>query len=181
MKVLKQFRKGYTREGVYESGPKTADGRKVVFAFVGAGSVLDKLILYTQKHHFENIAFIPYQDKDDLIYSLNAGDVHWCVNAKGIKGVSCPSKAYGIMGVGKPIIGVLEEGSEVRMLIDTIGCGKCCEPGDYVKVADIINWYIENTDTGEGQMMGMNGRKFLEKNLTKDVSIRKYIKAIESL
>lgn len=29
-----------------------------------------------------------------LIYSLNAGDVHWCVNAKGIKGVSCPSNVY---------------------------------------------------------------------------------------
>ena len=33
----------------------------------------------------ENVVFIPYQDKADLIYSLNAGDIHWCVNAKGIK------------------------------------------------------------------------------------------------
>ena len=38
-----------------------------------------------------NVKFIPYQYKEDLIYSLNAGDVHWCVNAKGIKGVSCHS------------------------------------------------------------------------------------------
>ena len=58
----------------------------------------------------DNVIFIPYQNKINLIYSLNAGDVHWCVNAKGIKGVSCPSKAYGIMSVAKPIIGVLEEG-----------------------------------------------------------------------
>ena len=42
----------------------------------------------------ENVVFIPYQDKDDLIYRLNAGDVHWCVNAKGIKGVSCLSNVY---------------------------------------------------------------------------------------
>lgn len=91
IKVLKQFRKGYTLNGIYEKGPKTKDGREVVFAFVGAGSVLEKLVLYSKKHHFENIVFIPYQEKKDLIYSLNAGDVHWCVNAKGIKGVSCPS------------------------------------------------------------------------------------------
>lgn len=181
VKVLKQFRKGYTLKGVYESGPKTEDGREVVFAFVGAGSVLDKLVMYTKKHHFENVIFIPYQDKGDLIYSLNAGDVHWCVNAKAIKGVSCPSKAYGIMGVGKPIIGVLEKGSEVRMLIDEIGCGKCCEPGDYVKVADIIRWYIENADTGEEKKMGMRGRKYLEQNLTRDVSVGKYIKAIKDI
>ena len=181
IKVLKQFRKGYTLKGVYEKGPRTADGREVVFAFVGAGSILDKLVMYAKRHHFENVIFIPYQDKADLIYSLNAGDVHWCVNAKGIKGVSCPSKAYGIMGVGKPIIGVLEAGSEVRMLIDEIGCGKCCEPGDYVEVADIIRWYIENADSGLEKEMGMKGRKYLERNLTKDVSVGKYKRAILNL
>lgn len=178
MKVMKQFRKGYTLKGVYVPGPVTADGREVVFAFVGAGSVLDKLVLYTKEHHFENVIFIPYQDKEDLIYSLNAGDVHWCVNAKGIKGVSCPSKAYGIMSVAKPIIGVLEEDTEIRGLIEECNCGKCCEPGDYVEVADIIRWYIENAGTGEVEEMGRNGRKYLEKNLAKDVSIKKYIDAI---
>ena len=181
VKVLKQFRKGYTLKGVYEPGSKTTDGREVVFAFVGAGSVLDKLVMYTKKHHFENVIFIPYQDKADLVYSLNAGDVHWCVNAKGIKGVSCPSKAYGIMGVGKPMIGVLEKGSEVRMLIEEIGCGKCCDPGDYVEVADIIRWYIENADTGEEKKMGLKGRKYLEEHLTKDVSVGKYIDSILEL
>jgi len=181
MKVMKQFRKGYTLKGVYEPGPVTADGKEVVFAFVGAGSVLDKLVLYTKEHHFENVIFIPYQDKEDLIYSLNAGDVHWCVNAKGIKGVSCPSKAYGIMSVAKPIIGVLEEGTEIRGLIEECNCGKCCEPGDYVEVADIIRWYIEKAGTGELKKMGQNGRKYLEKNLTKDVSVRKYSEEIREL
>lgn len=181
LKVMKQFRKGYTLKGVYEPGPVTADGKEVVFAFVGAGSVLDKLVLYTKEHHFENVIFIPYQDKEDLIFSLNAGDVHWCVNAKGIKGVSCPSKAYGIMGVGKPIIGVLEEGTEIRGLIEECNCGKCCEPGNYIKVADIIRWYIENAGTGEVKEMGGNGRKYLEKNLTKAASVKKYISAVKDL
>ena len=85
------------------------------------------------------------------------------------------------MGVGKPIIGVLEAGSEVRMLIDEIGCGKCCEPGDYVEVADIIRWYIENAGTDKVKAMGEKGRAYLEENLTKDISIGKYIKAIKEL
>ena len=165
----------------FKAGTKTADGREVVFAFVGSGSVLENLKEYVKEHLMDNVVFIPYQDKDDLIYSLNAGDVHWCVNAKGIKGVSCPSKAYGIMGVGKPIIGVLEEGSEVRMLIDEIGCGKCCEPGDYVGVADIIRWYIENADNAEIKQMGMNGRKYLEEKLTGDVSVNRYAEEILKL
>ena len=48
---------------------KTTDGREVIFAFVGAGSVLDKLVLYVKEHHMDNVTFIPYQDKADLIYS----------------------------------------------------------------------------------------------------------------
>lgn len=181
IKVMKQFRKGYTLKGAYEEGPKTADGREVVFAFVGAGSVLDKLVLYTRKHHFENMVFIPYQEKEELIYSLNAGDVHWCVNAKGIKGVSCPSKAYGIMAAGKPIIGVLEEGTEVRGLIEECCCGKCCEPGDYMEGADTIRWFIEHGEEDEVEKMGRRGRECLEEKLTKDVAIGKYLEAIKGI
>lgn len=60
--------------GKFGAGTKTADGREVVFAFVGAGSVLKTLEDYVAEHHMENVVFIPYQDKADLIYSLNAGD-----------------------------------------------------------------------------------------------------------
>ena len=101
-----------------------------------------------------NVIFIPYQKKEDLIYSLNAGDVHWCVNAKGIKGVSCPSKVYGIMAASKPIIGVLESGSEVRCLIEDTRDGLCSEPGEYDKVEENIRWFIENAENSELKAMG---------------------------
>lgn len=44
---------------------------EVIFAFVGAGSVLDKLVLYVKEYKMDNVSFVPYQDKADLIYSLN--------------------------------------------------------------------------------------------------------------
>lgn len=162
-------------------GVKTPDGRDVVFAFVGVGSVLDKLVMYVKEHGMDNTVFIPYQDKDKLIYSLNAADVHWCVNAKGIKGVSCPSKFYGIAGVGKPVLGVLEKGSEVEMLIDEIGCGRVSEPGDYEAVEKNIRWFIDNAGSNELAEMGKRGHEYLVEHLTKDVSIGKYIEAIKAL
>lgn len=181
IRVLKKFRKGYTIRREYQEGPVTPDGREVVFAFVGDGSMSDTLQQYAARHHFQNIVFIPYQKKEDLIYSLNAADVHWCINAKGIKGVSCPSKAYGIMAAGKPMIGVLEEGSEIRMLIDEVGCGRCCEPGNYVEIENILRWYISHSGTDELNQMGMKGRKYLEGHLTKEISIRKYADAIRNI
>ena len=165
----------------FKPGTKTTDGKEIVFAFVGAGTVLENLVSYVKEHHMENVVFIPYQDKEDLIYSLNAVDVHWCVNAKGIKGVSCPSKAYGIMAAGKPIIGVLEKGTEVRGLIKESNCGKCCEPEAYDNVENILQWYINHDDSETIEQMGMNGRKYLEEKLTRDVSVKKYIEEIINL
>ena len=165
----------------FKSGIKAADEREVAFVFVGAGAVLDKLILYKSEHHMDNVIFIPYQDKANLIYSLNAGDVHWVVNSKGIKGVSCPSKFYGCASGGRPILGVLEKGSEVRMLIEEIGCGLVCEPEEYGKVEENIRWFIDNAGSEKIVKMGQKGRTYLEKYLTKDVSIQKYIDAIKSL
>lgn len=63
-------------------------------AVAGTGYVGLSIATLLSQHHMDNVTFIPYQDKADLIYSLNASDVHWCVNAKGIKGVSCPSNVY---------------------------------------------------------------------------------------
>lgn len=178
IRVLKAFRKGSTQLGIREEGPKTSDGREVVFAFIGAGSVLDKLILYIRKHNFENVIFIPYQDKANLIYSLNAGDIHWCINAKGIKGVSVPSKAYGIMAVGKPILGVLEKETEIRSLIEDTHCGICCDPGDYEKVKENIRWFIANANTDEVKRMGKNGRDYLTQKLSKEEAVKRYKEAI---
>lgn len=162
-------------------GTKTADGREVVFAFVGAGSVLDKLVAYKEEKQMNNVKFIPYQDKADLIYSLNAGDVHWCVNAKGIKGVSCPSKYYGIAAAGKAVLAVLEKDSEIRCIIEETHGGLCSEPGDYKAMAENLKWFIENSDTDKVVEMGKRSRENLVKKLTRDVSVKKYAEEILKL
>lgn len=44
-------------------------------------------------------------------------------------------KPYGIMPVGKTILGVLEKETEARYLIENIDCGKYYDPGDCVEIA----------------------------------------------
>ena len=171
IKVIRKFPKG----------TKAADGREVVFAFVGAGSVLDQLKKYKEQNHMENVVFLPYQDKADLNYSLNAGDVHWCVNAKGIKGVSCPSKYYGLAAAGKPILGVLEKGSEVRCLMEETKGGLVSEPGDYSSVEKNIRWFLDHAGTEELAEMGKRGREYLMQELTKEKSVKRYAKEILAL
>ena len=148
--------------------------KEVVFAFIGEGSVLEELKEYQQKHQLENVVFIPYQEKKDLIYSLNAGDVHFVMNAKGIKGVSVPSKLYGVMAAGKPVLGILEEGAEARLIVEEAECGRVVSPEDYEAIRNLIREFIQKRNSEELACMGEKGRNYLVQHLTKDVSIKKY-------
>lgn len=159
-------------------GTIAGNKREVAFVFCGAGSELDKLISYKEQYFMENVFFIPYQEKSKLNYSLNAADVHWVVNSKGMKGVSVPSKCYGALAVGKPIMGVLDKGSECSLLIEEMKCGLCCEPGNYAAIEQQLNWFIQNAGGSEMLDMGKRGRRKLVDNLAKDISVSKYLSEI---
>lgn len=163
----------------FPAGTKSADGREVEFVFVGAGTMLKTLKTYVTEHQMMNVSFIPYQPKKDLIYSLNAADIHWCVNAKRIKGVSCPSKFYGIAAVGKPVLGVLESGAEVERLINANNVGYLAEPEDYETIQKNISLMLMHcTDLSQ---MGNHGKVLVDNVLRKSTSIQKYKQGILSL
>lgn len=164
----------YDLQNIVKVIEKFQDRSDVTFAFIGEGSVLEELRDYQKRHQVTNVVFIPYQDKNSLVYSLNAGDVHFVVNAKGIKGVSVPSKLYGVMAAGKPVLGILEEGSEARLIVEEAGCGISVDPGDYEAIEALIQKFIEMKDSQQLKEMGSRGREYLVNYLTKDVSIRKY-------
>ncbi|WP_186316972.1 glycosyltransferase family 4 protein [Priestia megaterium] len=170
----------YDLENLMNVIEKFKDREDVVFAFIGEGTIRESLVQYKEKNNLQNVRFIPYQDKADLIYSLNAGDIHWCINAKGIKGVSVPSKLYGIIAAGKPILGVLEEGSEASLIIKDTKSGYVAKPGNYDEVKTVIERFLKEKESHAFIGMGERGRTYLNKNLSKNTSINKYIDEINS-
>lgn len=166
----------YDLENLIKIIGRFKDREEVVFAFVGDGTKKKEIEDYTVKNDLRNVKFIPYQPKEELIYSLNAADIHWVVNAKGIKGISVPSKLYGVMAAGKTVLGVLEEGSEGRLIIEECNCGICIEPGSYDEIYKAIEKIISNINLYKA--IGKNGKSYVDKNIKKDVAIEKYIKEI---
>lgn len=128
----------------------------VVFAFVGDGVLKSALQDFVDKNNIKNIIFIPYQDKSELVYSLNAADWHLVCNAKGIKGVSVPSKIYGVLATDKPVIGVLEEGSEAWRIIKESGCGVLARAGEYGEIKALMRTVVERHNMSVNRRTVMN-------------------------
>lgn len=143
------------------------------FLFIGEGASKSTMESYVASNKLNNVTFLPYQSKEFIKYSLNAADAHLVVNQKGIKGVSVPSKIYGVMAAGKPILGVLEEGSEADILIRSSNSGFVSEPQDYDQLVANIKSLVTMDDRTRKEM-GLRGRQYLEANLTREKSLSKY-------
>ncbi|ANC78794.1 glycosyltransferase WbuB [Fictibacillus phosphorivorans] len=170
----------YDLENIIKVTKEFESEKEIIFLFIGEGAVKKDMQKFIKENKLTNTFFLPYQPKDFIKYSLNAADVHLVVNQKGIKGVSVPSKIYGVMAAGKPILGVLEEGSEAYNLIKKSNSGIVVEPNDYSGIIDAIQQLYSLKDK-QLIRLGLNGREYLEKNLKRDISIQKYRDLLNSL
>jgi colanic acid biosynthesis glycosyl transferase WcaI len=170
----------YDLENIISITNHFKDNKDIVFVFIGEGAVKDKMQKFTNENNLSNVLFLPYQPKEFIKYSLNAADLHLVVNQKGIKGVSVPSKIYGVMAAGKPILGVLEQGSEAERLISESKCGAVVEPQNYKGIIEKIEFFYEMNNDKLNEI-GLCGREYLDENLKKKTSINKYREILKSL
>ncbi|QOT10332.1 glycosyltransferase family 4 protein [Paenibacillus sp. JNUCC32] len=170
----------YDLENIIRVASDFKDHPDILFVFIGDGAMKPEMQRYVEEKGLGNVRFLPFQPKENIKYSLCAADVHLVVNQKGIKGVSVPSKIYGVMAAGKPILGVLEQGSEAAVLIKESGCGVVVEPQQYREISQhIANMYACGTETLE--LTGRGGRLYLERYLAKAQSIDKYRTLLQSI
>ena len=89
----------------------------VVFLFVGAGSRLAEVQERSRRLGLHNIRFLGYQRYEDLSRTLSIGDVHFVSLREGFEGLVVPSKTYGIMAVGRPMVYQGSENGEIARMI----------------------------------------------------------------
>ncbi|WP_312193495.1 glycosyltransferase family 4 protein [Exiguobacterium sp.] len=170
----------YDLENLIKVSSELRNFSDIHFLYIGEGASKKEMQDYVLKHNLENVTFLPYQPKEFIKYSLNVANVHLVVNQKGIKGVSVPSKIYGVMAAGKPILGVLEKGSEAEFLISTSHSGLVSEPQDYMQFVENIK-DIYDMKCEERHEMGMRGRQYLDLYLRKELSLNKYKETLTTI
>jgi glycosyltransferase involved in cell wall biosynthesis len=150
----------------------------VLFQFVGEGAKKPKLQEMVARYGVTNVQFLPYQPMDRLAETLSAGDVSVVCLEMGHTGISVPSKAYGVMAAGTPILGMLDPVGEIAQTIKETGCGVLVDenPDD---VASTIRELM--ADPGRIEAMGGAARAaFLEK-YTLSVAAQAYDRALSSM
>ena len=115
-----------------------ADEPAIRFLVIGDGHHARSLRAATQAARLANIDFQPYQPAALLSQSLTAGDVHWISLRPELEGLIVPSKVYGVLAAGRPIIAVTVPNGETARLVAAERCGLQVEPGDSQGFANAV-------------------------------------------
>jgi len=139
---------------------------------VGSGARHAELVHLARRLELENVLFLPYQPRDVLSDSLSAGDVHVVGLAQGLSGFVVPSRVYGILAAGRPLIASAEASSETAQLVEEIGCGVTVPPGRPPELAAAIR----SAYSGELDLdaMGRRARAYAESEATREVAVQRY-------
>jgi glycosyltransferase involved in cell wall biosynthesis len=144
----------------------------IQFVFIGAGAKQEFCRQTISKLGLNNCLFLPYQDKENLPYSLTACDLALVSIAPGLEGVVAPSKLYGIMAAGVAIAAICEPHSYLRRLFDRAKCGVCFDNNDSESLASFI--LSSAADSSLIESMGKAGRRYMERNFTPKIVAREY-------
>jgi len=102
----------------------------IQFLFVGGGQKYQQILDYKQHFSLENISLHPYQSRSMLPTSLGACDISAVGLVPGSEDTVAPSKFYGILASGKPVLLIGSAKSEIAFQIKSYNCGLVIEPGD---------------------------------------------------
>jgi colanic acid biosynthesis glycosyl transferase WcaI len=83
-----------------------------------------------------------------------------------------PSRLYGILAVGRPVIAAADRESETAQVVERVGCGIVIPPGR----PELLARAIRNAREGvyDLEEMGARGREWVEREADRAVAVRRY-------
>jgi colanic acid biosynthesis glycosyl transferase WcaI len=115
---------------ISEAMRQLRDDRRFRFLFVGGGARREQLQEFCTQQRIYNAEFRPYARRSDLGYSLSEGHLGLVTQLPETIGSVVPSKTYGIMAAGRPVLYVGPEDATPSLVLEKHACGWRVEPGD---------------------------------------------------
>jgi glycosyltransferase involved in cell wall biosynthesis len=119
-----------------------------------------------------NVTFREYQPRERLSESLSSADLHFVGLGSGLAGYIVPSRLYGVLAAGRPVLAAADEDSETAQLVRTVGCGIVIPPGR----PDLLATEIRKAVAGEYDLasMGRLGRECVEAEAGREGAVERY-------
>jgi colanic acid biosynthesis glycosyl transferase WcaI len=159
-------------DSLIRAGTFLRDLTDIQILIIGMGARHAELVALAELLEVDQVQFLYYQSREVLPQSLSAADVHVVGLAAGLAGYVVPSRLYGILAVGRPVIVAADPESETAQLVGDVGCGIVVPPGR----PELLARAIRDAHDGKYDLgaMGARGRKWVEREADRSVAVRRY-------
>jgi hypothetical protein len=131
-------------------------GARIVFA--GEGPRLEELCRTVEA--LPHVSVIPPRPAEELAAFLGAADLHLVSIRPDLAGLLVPSKIYGILAAGRPVLHVGPDEAEAARLLSESGAGLSFQSGDATGLARTVRELI--SDHARRARLGENARRAAE-------------------
>ena len=149
----------------------------IIFLIVGGGAKMAALRTAVQERALDNFRFLPYQDRSELADSLAAADVHLASLLPALEGFVLPSKLYGILAAGRPLLFVGDVLGDIARTIGEARCGISVDINAVAELAAAIR--LLRSDPQSRLKMGERAREAFLARHTLDIAIDKWMSVLE--
>ena len=112
------------------------EGDGVGLVFVGDGA--QRASLEAAAARSTNVRFLPFFPSSKIASVLAAGDAHVITIKRGLEGVVVPSKMYGILAAGRPIVALASQQTDAASLGAREGFGVAADPDNPAELVAIV-------------------------------------------
>jgi colanic acid biosynthesis glycosyl transferase WcaI len=125
------------------------------------------------------VQFLPWQAYENRAEPISSADVHVVGLARGLAGYIVPSRMWGVLAAGRPVIAAAEDESETAEVVRRTGCGVVVPPGRPTELARAIRAFHDGEhDLAE---MGRRARAFAETETDRSIAVSRYEAVLEEL
>jgi putative colanic acid biosynthesis glycosyltransferase WcaI len=146
----------------------------VGLVFVGEGA--QRAHVEALSKEVKNVRFLPFFPANQIPSVLAAPDAHVITVRRGLEGVVVPSKMYGILAAGKPILAVAPEETDAASLGAKFRFAVSADPDSPEKVAAAVRSLV--SDKEKVQSMGRAARA-VAPDYDRVKELQKFVKIIE--
>jgi glycosyltransferase involved in cell wall biosynthesis len=111
----------------------------VTFLLIGGGAHRERVEREIESRGLRNVLLKPYQPVERLAHSLSAPDMHVVTLRPEMEGCIVPSKFYGVLAAGRPLVFIGRPDGEIGRLVTAHACGFAVWPGDHAGLVTAID------------------------------------------
>ena len=151
----------------------------ILFLFIGSGAKESLVKRYISESGNSNVVLLPFQPIEIISHTLSSASISFVCLDSAFTGLSVPSKSYGILAAGVPILAIMDSDAEISKTIERYNCGFVWNKQMKVKLSNVILNLLSDDD--KLNEMKENAFEAFINNFDIEISVEKYNRVLKSL